>query len=142
MVTKDIEKEIQQDNKIFLGLTGRQFAALGIGLAVSIILTLVVSWDISMYLCLPIGVLCYFIGWRKKDGLTYERYLFKLFKQKFYHSNTRSYRTKNRYVPLMNAEYKRHRQIDMANKKIAKRYKKELKKAAKQQKKSHLKAIA
>lgn len=136
MVTVDIEREIQQENKIFMGLSIRKAVACVVAIVICIILTVLLTFEISIYPCVGVAVLVYFFGWFKKDGLTFEKYLIKIIKEKLYHNNIRKYRTKNKYVSLMNNEYNRHKNIDMSNKQVAKQIKKEAKEQAKADKKS------
>lgn len=136
MVTADIEREIQQENKIFMGLSVRKAIVCVVAIVICIVLTVFLTFEISIYPCIGVAILVYFFGWFKKDGLTFEKYLMKIIKEKLYHNNVRKYRTKNKYISLMNNEYNRHKNIDMSNKQVAKQIKKESKKQAKTSKKA------
>ena len=141
MLPVDIEKEIQQKNKVFLGLTIRQIFCVIFAIICAVVLVLVFPPELSIYPSLVIGILCWFIGWYKKDGLTAEKYLLKILKEKFYRNSRRKYRTKNKYITLMNKEYRRHERIDRADKKIAKALKREQKQEKKRVRETTMKAI-
>lgn len=141
MISADIEKEIQQENKVVLGLSLRKAIILGAGIVVTILLVLLMGFDVALYPIIPVAGISLFFGWYTKDGLNAERYLMKKLQEKYYKNNKRAYRTKNRYISLMNTEYKRHKNKDMADKKIAKAVKKEIKANRKRVQKSSLKAI-
>lgn len=141
MLSVDVEKEIQQKNKVFLGLTLRQIACVLFAVICAIVFAIVLSTELSVYPSLVVGVICWFFGWYSKDGLTAEKYLLKILKEKFYKNGERKYRTKNRYITLMNREYRRHERIDRADKKIAKALKKEQKQNKKRIRTTKMKPI-
>ena len=141
MISVDIEKEIQQKNKIFLGMDIRQLCCVIFAVVCAIAMALLLSPGLSVYPSLVVGIICWFFGWYSKDGLTAEKYIFKVLKEKFYKNNKRKYRTKNKYIALMNKEYRRHERIDRADKKTAKALKKEQKQNKKRVRKTNLKAI-
>lgn len=140
MISIKIEKEIQQDNKIIAGLNIRQIVCMGIAgcFCLCIALFLDMDFEISMYPCMILGWGAYLFGWKKQDGLHYEQILWKKMQQILYQSNKRYYRTKNRYIALMNGEYVRRRKIDFKNKETVKAIKKVSKKKIK---KSNVKVI-
>lgn len=140
MINKEMEKEVQQDNKVIAGLNIRQVVCLGIAGSLCIIISLFldVGFEISMYPCMALGWGAYLFGWKTKDGMHYEKILLKKLQQALYKNNVRYYRTKNKYITLMNREYVRRRNMDLKDKKTAK----EIKKARKQKKrKSTIKPI-
>lgn len=141
MVSQDIEKEIQQKNKVILGLDIRQVICVAIAIVCAILMALFLSPSLSVYPSLVIGVICWAFGWYSKDGLTAEKYLLKVLKEKFYQNNKRKYRTKNKYITLMNKEYRRHERIDRNDKKIAKTLKNEQAQNKKRIKTSKMQAI-
>ena len=141
MISVDIEKEIQQKNKVFLGMGMRQVLCVCFAVVCAIAFALLLSPSLSVYPSLVIGVICFAFGWYSKDGLTAEKYIFKVIKEKFYKNNKRKYRTKNKYIALMNKEYRRHENIDKADKKIAKALKKEQKQNKKRVRKTTMQAI-
>lgn len=139
MVNQEIEKEVQQDNKVIAGLNIRQVVCLGIaGLGcVLISLFLDTDFEITMYPYMVLGWGAYLFGWKERDGLHYEQILLKKLQQMFYKSDRRYYRTKNKYIALMNREYVRRRNMDLKHKETAKA----MKKAKKKKQKSSIKAI-
>ena len=140
MINQEIEKEVQQDNKVIAGMNIRQVVCLSIAgvLCVGISIFLDVGFEISMYPCMVLGYGAYLFGWKKKDGLHYEQILLKKLQQAFYKSNERYYRTKNKYIELMNREYVRRRNMDMKDKETAKAIKKQ---ARKKKRKSTIKPL-
>lgn len=141
MISADIEKEIKTEHKVFLGLSLRKLIVAGISLFLIIVFSLTLGFEMAMYLALGVGVVAVFFGWYTKDGLTAEYLLLKKLQSKYYKTDQRSYRSKNRYVSLINNEYTRRKNIDLSNKAIAKQMKKEMKQNEKRVKQSKLKPI-
>lgn len=114
MITTEIEKEIQQDNKIFMGLNLRQIICLAIAIVLCVLITLMsgTNMDISIYPCGVIGLVAFAFGWIKKDGLTFERLLLKKMQTYYYKNSKRFFKTRNKYVKMLNEEYRRRAQID------------------------------
>lgn len=130
MVSVEVEKEIDHENKIILGMTLRQIICMGVAAALAITSAALLGWDLNLAM-LPIGIIaavCCAFGWYKPNGENFEKYLFKLIRVTLYHGNFRKYKTKNQYVAMMNEEYQRRRNIDQANKQVAKQIKKDGKK--------------
>ena len=144
MISREIEKEIQQENKVILNFTMRQVVCLSVALVFSVLISVVLAWDftIAIYPCLVIGVVCFAFGWMKQDGLPMERILVRKLQVHLYKNNVRIYKTKNRYVVMMNREYDRRRAMDSQDKKLQKRMKKERRKRKKMLGKSKLQRIA
>lgn len=143
MISKEIEKEIQQENKVILNFTIRQVICLSVALACSILIAVFLGLDfsIAVYPCVIIGILCFMFGWKKQDGLPMERVLLKHLKTYIYQNNRRCYKTKNRYIILFNREYARRRKMDLKDKQIRKQLKREKRKNKAAIKKSQLKRI-
>lgn len=143
MISVDIEKEVQQENKLFMGLSTRKCICVLAALVFAVLFALIFQWDfsISVFPSLVVGALAFAFGWIKKDGLTFEQFAFKYLKTYLYKNDKRKYRTKNKYIQMFNKEYRRHEQIDMQDKKTAKAYKRAMKKDAKRVVKSSLKPI-
>ena len=137
----DIEKEIQQGNKLLLGLSARQVICLGAVGVLIVILGFTLGFSLAVYPAMALAVIGFFFGWYKKDGLPAEKILLKYLQEKFYKNTARKYRTKNKYIQIINAEYARRRNIDNADKKIAKQIKKETTENAKRVRKSNMKAV-
>lgn len=143
MLSKEIEKEIQQENKVLLNFTLRQLICLSAAVVCSVIIAvfLGLSFSIAIYPCLIIGVICFAFGWAKQDGIPMERILLKRLQTGIYQNNKRVYKSKNRYVSLLNKEYERRRVLDLKDKDIKKKYKRELKNKKKATGKSRLRRI-
>ena len=144
MISREIEKEIQQENKVILNFTMRQVVCLSVALVFSVLISVVLAWDftIAIYPCLVIGAVCFAFGWMKQDGIPMERILMRKLQVHLYKNNVRIYKTKNRYVVMMNREYDRRRLVDCQDKKIQRRLKKVQRKRKKAQGKSKLQRIA
>ena len=125
MRSEKIEKEIQQENKVLKGLSWRQLISIGTGGILIAIISLTFGFNsvlIPVYILLGVGAWAF--GWYKQNGLSVERIIIKIIQQKFYNNQTRPYKTKNKYISLLNKEYSRRKSIDLANKKISKKIKK------------------
>ena len=144
MISREIEKEIQQENKVILNFTMRQVVCLSVAVVCSVLISVVLAWDftIAIYPCLVIGVVCFAFGWMMQDGIPMERILVRKLQVHFYKNNVRIYKTKNRYVVMMNREYDRRRLVDSGDKKLQKQLKKAHKKRKKTLGKSKLQRIA
>ena len=126
-----------------LNFTLRQLICLSAAVVCSVIIAvfLGLSFSIAIYPCLIIGVICFAFGWVKQDGIPMERILLKRLQTGIYQNNKRVYKSKNRYVSLLNKEYERRRVLDLKDKNIKKKYKRELKNKKKAAGKSRLKRI-
>ena len=125
MVSVEVEKEIDHENKIFIGMTVRQIIFMGLAIVLAILSAWMMNWDINLAM-LPIGIIaavCLAFGWWKPNGENFEKYLIKLIRNFFYHGNSRRYKTKNQYVAMMNEEYQRRRNVDNASKEVQKQIK-------------------
>lgn len=143
MLSREIEKEIQQENKVILNFTMRQVACLSVAVVCSVLISVFLGWDftVSVYPCLAIGGLCFAFGWVKQDGIPMERILLRLLQNHLYQNRVRLYKTKNRYTMLLNREYDRRRQIDRKDRKLRKRQKRVCKERKKALKKSRIQKI-
>jgi hypothetical protein len=138
MISVEIEKEINQENKVVLNFNLRQVVCL-ILLVISVILLIFVvkiDGDIIMYPMTGVAIVLFAFGWYKPNGIPFEKIFIKQIKDTIYRSNKRKYKTKNQYVVMVNEEYNRRKNIDMANKKLRKQVEKEQKKTAKELKKA------
>lgn len=144
MISREIEKEIQQENKVILNFTMRQIVCLSVALVFSVLISVVLAWDftIAIYPCFAIGAVCFAFGWMKQDGIPMERILVRKLQVYLYKNNVRVYKTKNRYVVMMNQEYDRRRMVDSGDKKLKKVVRKEVKRKKKELRRSKLKRIA
>lgn len=147
MISVEIEKEINRENKVVANFNMRQTLCVVAIVLFSLfcVFVLKIDYTISVYPCFVFGGLCLLIGWYKPNGVPFEAIVMKNLQAMFYGSNTRLYKTKNQYVTLLNDEYKRRQNIDLADKKVAKQVKKEAKKderrIKKAKRKSQIKAI-
>lgn len=144
MISREIEKEIQQENKVILNFTMRQVVCLSVAVVCSVLISVVLAWDftIAIYPCLVIGAVCFAFGWMKQDGIPMERILVRKLQMHLYKNNVRVYKTKNRYVVMMNREYERRRLLDCQDKKLQKCARKEARRKKKELRRSKLKRIA
>lgn len=143
MISREIEKEIQQENKVILNFTIRQVVCLSIAIICSVLMAVFLGLDftIAIYPCVVVGGICFAFGWIKQDGLPMERILLKKLQTKIYGNNKRVYKTKNRYITMLNKEYRRRRQMDTQDKKVKKSLKKEARNRKRAMKKSNFKKI-
>ena len=143
MISREIEKEIQQENKVILNFTIRQVVCLSIAIICSVLMAVFLGLDftIAIYPCVVVGGICFAFGWIRQDGLPMERILLKKLQTKIYGNNKRVYKTKNRYITMLNKEYRRRRQMDTQDKKVKKSLKKEARNRKRAMKKSNLKKI-
>lgn len=110
----DIEKEIQQTNKIIGPFSVRQIICLGIGSVIVIIINYLLgsNVEVSMIPCGGVAVIAIAFGWVKFDGIPIEKIIMKKIQMYLYKTNIRRYKTKNKYISLINKEYDRRRIID------------------------------
>lgn len=127
MVSVEIEKEIQQENKIILNFNLRQVICLCVAVALSIVCAvfLDLEFSLSLYPCTIIGGCCFVFGWGKMDGLPMEKILAKKLEAAIYQNNVRVYKTKNGYISLLNREYDRRRAADRRDRKYKRQMRRE-----------------
>lgn len=144
MISREIEKEIQQENKVILNFTMRQVVCLSVALVFSVLISVVLAWDftVAIYPCFVIGGVCFAFGWMKQDGLPMERILVRKLQVHLYKNNVRIYKTKNRYVVMLNREYDRRRAMDSQDKRLQKSVRKNAKRKKKEVRRSKLQRIA
>lgn len=144
MLSREIEKEIQQENKVILNFTIRQVVCLSVAVVCSVVIALMLAWDftIAIYPCFALGILCFAFGWMKQDGIPMEKILVKKLQTNLYQNHIRVYKTRNRYTIMLNREYERRRRLDLQDKKLKKILRKEAKNRKREQKKSKLKRMA
>lgn len=143
MISREIEKEIQQENKVILNFTMRQVVCLSVAVVCSVVISVFLGWDftIAIYPCFVMGILCFAFGWVKQDGIPMERILLKRLQTTLYRNHIRVYKTKNRYIILLNREYNRRRKLDYQDKRLKKIIRKDGRKKKREQQKSKLKKI-
>ncbi len=140
MIAVNIEKEIKQENKVIGKFTVRQvgfiIAALGVVTAFYFIAKPTIETSIGVgMIC---GVIAWYFGFHKKNGLPVEYFWWKKIKTVILMNFKRPYRTKNMYVTMLNASYQAEKMADMQDKRKAKLLKRREKR--KETKRSKLKA--
>lgn len=143
MICVEIEKEIQQENKILLNLNLRQVICLCIAVFLSVVCSVFLKLDFSvaLYPCMVIGGCCFVFGWGKWDGLPMEKILAKKLEAVIFQNSSRVYRTKNRYITLMNGVYDKMRAADCKDRVMARQIRRECRARRRRQKKSRLQTI-
>ena len=143
MKSVDIPKEIQQENKVVLMFTMRQLVCVGVAalLCFGIAVVLGMEFSLAVYPSIVIGIAAFAFGWVRQDGMTFERILMQGIQRRIYGNHVRAYHTKNTYVPLMNEEYARRREIDKGNRKTIKAIRREKKDIRRRQKKQRCKGF-
>ena len=143
MLNVEIEKEIQQENKILLNFNLRQVICLCVAVVLSVVCVVFLDMEFSLalYPCMVIGGVCFVFGWGKMDGLPMERILAKKLQTALYQNDVRVYKTRNRYISMLNREYDRRRVADLQDKRIKKQIKRERKVVKKKKKKSVYRVI-
>lgn len=143
MLTVEIEKEIQQENKILLNFTLRQVVCLCVAAVLGVVCAVFLDMEFSLavYPCLAAGGICFAFGWWKVDGLPMERVLLKKLQAGVYQNNVRLYKTKNRYIVMLNREYGKRLAADWKDRRKRKRLKKGRRLAGKKRKRSRYQVI-
>lgn len=143
MISVEIEKEINQENKAIGNLNLRQVICVGILVVVCLILAvfLKLEMEVLIYPISIVAVILWAFGWYKPNGIPFEKVLFKQIQALIYGSNTRKYKTKNQYVVMVNEEYTRRKNIDMADKRLRKQIEKEQKRTEKELKKAEKRSV-
>lgn len=143
MICVEIEKEIQQENKIILNLNLRQVICLCIAVFLSVVgsVFLRLDFSVALYPCMAIGGCCFVFGWGKWDGLPMEKILAKKIESAVFQNSGRVYRTKNRYISLMNGVYDKMRAADCKDRAIVRQIRRECRERRRRRKKSRLRAI-
>ena len=122
MLTLPIEAEIETEHKVIRNLNKRQTVCAG-GILLATLGFYAFTKDVlnTMFLTAPVAFVLGYIGWKVTNGLKAEELVWMKLKQFFYKNAIRKYRTKNHYFELMNAGYRKMRNKDFSNKKIAKK---------------------
>lgn len=144
MVSVEIEKEIQQENKIILNFNMRQVICLCVAVVLSIVCAvfLDLEFSLALYSCMVIGGCCFVFGWGKMDGLPMEKILAKKLESIIYQNNVRVYKTKNGYISLLNREYDRQKAADLRDRKYRRQIRRERRALKRKRRKSQYRAIA
>ena len=133
MVTFEIEKEIKQENKVFRGLTIRQmiFGILFLGLLIAEYMIIRPTPNIMMFSGAVIATVLWNFILRKKHGIPMSYFIKKNIKTYILSNTRRKYRTKNKYVEILNNAYRQDKNSDLADSRKKKYIEKQQKKAAK-----------
>lgn len=144
MISVKIEKEIKGENKIIGNFTLRQALCFAFDLIVLgiVYFFLKPTEDVIILIGGALGFGTWYIAFHKKNGMPSEYFLIKKIKEKVLKNTDRAYKTKNKYITMLNAGYLRDRNADLSDKKTAKIVKKNMKKEAKNKKVSKLKVYA
>lgn len=104
MFDVEIPKEVQQENKILLGLTLRQTICMAVGAGAAFLIGVVLQLpiDVAIVPMGVIGIIAMGFGWIKRDGLPLERIIAKKVMAMFYGNSRRPYKTKNAFVTMIN----------------------------------------
>lgn len=119
MVSREIEKEIRQENKVVLNLTVRQLVCVAFALLCSVTFAVVLrlDFDEAVYPSLFVGAACFAFGWYRREGLFLEELILRRLESGIYRNRVRCYRTMNGYTRLFNQEYARRGRIDARSRK-------------------------
>lgn len=140
MLSVKVEREIKQENRVIGPFTLRQTICLLIALAgvASFIYIVKPDLETGMGVGLCLGAVAWFFGFYKKNGIYIEYFIIKKIKILCFKNAKRCYRTKNKYIGMMNEYYEEKRQADLLNKKRARLIRKEAKR--RKRKKEKMKA--
>ncbi len=132
MLNMPIENEIETEHKVWMNFNMRQVIAIIIGALVAVGMYLYFrDWVLMVIFTLPFAAVLGFFTWKDENGRPAEEILLKKVQETIYKNTTRKYRTKNGYMPLLNAFYGKMKRRDSNNKLAVK----EIKRAEKQKKK-------
>lgn len=144
MLSVEIEKEIQQENKVLLNFNMRQVLCLCVAAVLGVVCALFpgMEFSLAVYPCMAAGGVCFAFGWWRPDGLPMERVLLKKLQTVLYQDHVRLYRTKNRYIVMLNREYDRRRAEDLRDRRIRRQLKRERRVLKRKRKGSRLRGVA
>ena len=139
MISVSVEKEIKQENRIIGNFTARQIICFGAMAFIAMVVYFIASPPIRKMipLCLILGVIAWLFGFYKKNGLYIEFFLIKTLKTYIFRNMNRKYRTKNKYITLLNSAYNEDKMADMQDKRKKKIYEKTQKRAKNKRSKLH-----
>ena len=122
MLSVKVEKEIKQENRVIGPLTLRQTLCLILALFGVILFYVIVRPDLEtgMGAGLILGTIAWFFGFYKKNGIYIEYFIIKKVRIFCFKNLKRRYRTKNRYIRMMNDYYAGEKAADLSDKKRAK----------------------
>ena len=105
---KQIEAEIETSHYVIAKYTTRQVVCIAATAASILFVNNVVSNTMtSVIITLPIDILFIFFGFWHRDGLNAEDKLASVIQKIFYKNDKRIFKTRNKYVAIMNNVYKK-----------------------------------
>ena len=120
MLNLPIESEIEVEHKVFRDFNLRQTICLVVSGVIAVIMYLIFrNWLLMVAFTAPFALLLIYLAKPGENGEKAEEVLMKFAERHYYNNQTRSYRTRNRYVPLMNEAYRRMRARDLSDKRTA-----------------------
>ena len=120
MLNLPIESEIEVEHKVFRDFNLRQTVCLGISAGIAVIMYLIFrNWLLMVVFTAPFALLLIYLAKPGENGEKAEEVLMKFAERHYYNNQMRSYKTRNRYVPLMNGAYRRMRKHDFSDKRTA-----------------------
>ena len=144
MISVQIEKEIKEENKIVGNFTLRQVICFVIAFVILGVYYYIVRPTMDMIV--PVGIILgggvWYFGFHKRNGMHTEYFVIKKTKEFILANLNRKYRTKNKYVTMLNAAYMADKTADFSDKKKKRYAKKQLKQETRRRKKSRIKAYA
>ena len=137
-----IESEIEVEHKVFRDFNLRQTICLVVSGVIAVIMYLIFrNWLLMVAFTAPFALLLIYLAKPGENGEKAEEVLMKFAERHYYSNQTRSYRTRNRYVPLMNEAYRRMRAKDLSDKRTAGKIAASEKKSRKRRKRSKNRGI-
>ena len=120
MLNLPIEREIEVEHKVFRDFNLRQTICLVVSGVIAVIMYLIFrNWLLMVAFTAPFALLLIYLAKPGENGEKAEEVLMKFAERHYYNNQTRSYRTRNRYVPLVNEAYRRMRARDLSDKRTA-----------------------
>ena len=120
MLNLPIESEIEVEHKVFRDFNLRQTICLVVSGVIAVIMYLIFrNWLLMVAFTAPFALLLIYLAKPGENGEKAEEVLMKFAERHYYNNQTRSYRTRNRYVPLVTEAYRRMRARDLSDKRTA-----------------------
>ena len=142
MLNMPIEQEIEQEHKVFRDWNMRQVIAILAGGSIAIAFYLYFrDWMLMVIFSLPFALVLGYFTKKDDNDRPAEEVFMKKAEQKIYKNETRKYRTRNMYFPLMNSYYGKMRKKDAGLKVVQKELKKQEKIRKKKMKSSKIRGI-
>lgn len=125
-ISVKVEKEIKQENHVIGRFTVRQVAFLGVALILEGLFYLIVRPEIELFMGIGmiLGVIAWYFGFHKKNGIPVEYFLLKKIKQMCLRNYQRRYKSRNKYIVMLNAYYEKKRILDLSDRQKARIIKK------------------